>query len=135
MKKSSFAYGILWIALGLMLIGGLDSCSSKQAMAPKGKPALKTVGMASYYGKKFHRRRTASGERFNMYKLTAAHRTLPFGTIVRITHLENRRSVTVRINDRGPFTKGRIIDLSYAAAKELKMLSEGVAKVKIRIEP
>jgi len=90
-------------------------------------------GLASYYGEKFHGRKTASGEVFNMYEMTAAHRTLPFGTYVRVTNLENGRSVVVRINDRGPFAKGRIIDLSYAAAKRLGMVHSGVAKVRIEV--
>ncbi len=90
-------------------------------------------GYASYYGPKFHGRRTASGEIFNMYAYTAAHRYLPFGTIVRVTNLENGKSVIVRINDRGPFKAGRIIDLSYAAAKKIGMIKKGVVKVKIEV--
>ena len=92
-----------------------------------------TVGLASYYGHKFHGRRTASGERFNMNALTAAHPRLAFGTKVRVTNLKNNRTVQVRINDRGPFVKGRIVDLSYAAAKKIGMLSDGVVRVRITI--
>nr|WP_163329154.1 septal ring lytic transglycosylase RlpA family protein [Desulfurobacterium thermolithotrophum] len=88
-------------------------------------------GIASWYGPGFHGRRTASGEIYNMYKLTAAHKTLPLGTYVKVINLENGRSVIVKINDRGPFVRGRIIDLSYAAAKKIKMLKKGTAKVKI----
>lgn len=91
------------------------------------------TGTASYYGKKFHGRKTASGEIFNMYSLTAAHKRLPFGTIIRVTNKNNGKSVQVRINDRGPFMKGRIVDLSYQAARKLDMLKEGVAVVEIRI--
>ncbi|HHF53278.1 MAG TPA: septal ring lytic transglycosylase RlpA family protein [candidate division WOR-3 bacterium] len=91
------------------------------------------VGLASYYGRKFHGKKTASGEIFNMYKLTAAHRKLPFGTYVKVTNLENGRSVIVRINDRGPFKKNRIIDLSYEAAKRLGIISKGVARVKLEV--
>ena len=87
-------------------------------------------GEASYYGARFHGRRTASGEVFDMYALTAAHPSLPFGTIVRVTHLGNGRQVTVRINDRGPFVGGRVIDLSYAAAQEIGMISSGIAQVR-----
>ena len=90
-------------------------------------------GIASWYGKKFHGRRTANGERFDMYALTAAHRSLPFGTKVRVTNLENGRSVMVRVNDRGPFIRGRVIDLSYAAAKDLRMVRQGVVKVEITL--
>ena len=89
------------------------------------------VGIASYYGRDFHGKPTANGETFDMYALTAAHKTLPFGTKVRVTRIGNGASVVVRINDRGPFVSGRIIDLSYSAAEKLDMLDDGVAKVKI----
>jgi rare lipoprotein A len=86
---------------------------------------------ASWYGPQFQGRATASGERFDMNGLTAAHRTLPLGTQVRVRNLENGRSVVVRINDRGPYVKGRAIDLSYAAARELRMVEDGEAPVEI----
>ncbi|RUM43198.1 MAG: septal ring lytic transglycosylase RlpA family lipoprotein [Desulfurobacterium sp.] len=89
------------------------------------------VGIASWYGPGFHGKRTASGEFYNMYKLTAAHKTLPLGTYVKVINLENGKSVVVKINDRGPFVPGRIIDLSYAAAKRIGMLKKGTAKVKL----
>ena len=89
------------------------------------------IGIASWYGPGFHGRKTASGEFYNMYKLTAAHKTLPLGTYVRVINLENGKSVVVKINDRGPFVPGRIIDLSYAAAKRIGMLKKGTAKVKL----
>jgi rare lipoprotein A len=108
------------------------ACGPKRAPdSAAGVPGYEETGIASWYGGKFHGRRTASGEVYDMYELTAAHRTLPFGTVVRVTHLANRRSVEVRITDRGPFVKGRIIDLSYAAAKRLDMVREGVARVKL----
>lgn len=91
------------------------------------------VGTASYYGPGFQGRSTASGERFNMYDLTAAHRTLPFGTRVQVTNLSNGKSVTVRINDRGPFKRGRIIDLSKAAAGKIDMISSGTARVRVKV--
>lgn len=90
-------------------------------------------GVASYYAHKFHGRTTSNGEIYNMYELTAAHKTLPFNTIVRVTNLDNGRSVEVRINDRGPFVKGRIIDLSLKAAESLGMIEKGTAPVKIEI--
>lgn len=90
-------------------------------------------GRASWYGKEFHGKKTASGEKFNMYALTAAHKTLPFGTRVRVTNLANGKSVVVKINDRGPFVKGRIIDLSYAAAKKISLVGMGVVKVRLEI--
>ena len=88
-------------------------------------------GIASWYGHPYHGRRSASGEIYNMYDMTAAHRTLPFGTQVRVHDLENGRDVTVRINDRGPFVEGRIIDLSYAAAQAMGM--KGIARVRLEI--
>ncbi len=91
------------------------------------------VGVASYYGEKFHGRKTANGETFNMYKLTAAHRVLPLGTMIRVTHLTNGRRVVVKVNDRGPFIEGRVLDLSFAAALELEMVSAGTAEVMIEI--
>ena len=90
-------------------------------------------GIASYYGPGFHGKKTASGERFNMNDLTAAHKTLPFNTKVEVTNLENNKSVIVRINDRGPLKKNRIIDLSFKAAKKIGMIKSGKVKVKIKI--
>jgi len=91
------------------------------------------MGVSSYYGKKFHGRKTANGEIFNMYKLTAAHRVLPLGTHVRVTNLSNGRWVEVKVNDRGPFIEGRILDLSFAAALEIEMVQAGTARVMIEI--
>jgi len=90
-------------------------------------------GEASYYGPKFHGKKTANGEIFDMYKKSAAHRTLPFNTILEVTNLDNQKRVIVRVNDRGPFVKGRILDLSYEAAREIDMISSGVARVSVRI--
>jgi rare lipoprotein A len=92
-----------------------------------------TRGMASWYGTKFDGRRTASGERYDMRQLTAAHPTLPFGTLVQVTNVENGRQVVVRINDRGPFGRRRVIDLSYAAARELRMVGPGTARVELAV--
>jgi rare lipoprotein A len=91
------------------------------------------TGIASYYGRKFHGRRTASGELFDMDSLTAAHRTLAFGTRVRVTNLENQRDVILVITDRGPFRRGRIVDVSRRAARELGFLSAGTAPVRLEI--
>jgi rare lipoprotein A len=90
-------------------------------------------GQASFYGKKFHGRKTANGEIFNMYDKTAAHKFLPFDTILKVINLSNNKQVIVRINDRGPFVKDRILDLSFQAAKELDMITEGVTNVSIQI--
>ena len=91
----------------------------------------KEKGIASWYGKKFHGHRTSSGETYNMYAMTAAHKTLPLPTYVRVTHLENGRSVIVKVNDRGPFHDNRLIDLSYSAAKKLGVTAKGTGAVEI----
>ena len=90
-------------------------------------------GVASYYGRRFHGRQTANGERFNMRALTAAHRTLPFGSKVRVVNPRNGREVTVRINDRGPFSRGRVIDLSRAAAERIGLIRRGHARVDLEL--
>lgn len=92
-------------------------------------------GVASYYGKRFHGRKTASGTRFNMHALTAAHKRWRFGTLVKVTNKANGRSVVVKVNDRGPYIRGRSIDLSYGAARKLGMLGSGTARVRMeRVE-
>jgi len=90
-------------------------------------------GRASYYGTKFHGRKTANGEIFDMYKISAAHKQLPFGSIVEVTNMANGKVVVVRINDRGPFKAGRILDLSYQAAKAIDMIKDGVVDIKMKI--
>jgi len=97
------------------------------------RPTLFERGVASWYGADFHGRRTANGEIYDMYKLTAAHQFLPFNTIVEVENENNGRRVLVRINDRGPFVKGRIIDLSLAAARRLDMVGTGTAPVAVRV--
>jgi rare lipoprotein A len=156
-------YGQSTIVLAMLLVGCTASSSSRSLPAPaiayqdgpaprvavagrtarspvdpparQAAPVAVAIGKASYYAHRFHGRLTASGERYDMHAHTAAHRTLPFGTIVRVTHATTGRSTTVRITDRGPFIDGRIIDLSLAAAKELEMLDEGVAPVRLEILP
>lgn len=91
------------------------------------------TGTASWYGPNHDGKRTASGERFDMNAMTAAHRTLPFGTVVEVTNLENQRSVRVRINDRGPYARNRILDLSAAAARRLGIKTKGTARVRIEV--
>jgi peptidoglycan lytic transglycosylase len=125
---------LLPIVFAAILLGG--GCAHR--MAPSSSPASierhrAEKGRASWYGKAQQGQRTASGERFDMHALTAAHRTLPFGTIVRVTDLGNGRSVNVRINDRGPIRRDRIIDLSYEAARRLGFASRGTARVEITV--
>ena len=91
------------------------------------------VGLASWYGADYHGRQTASGERFDMEAFTAAHRSLPFGAWIRVTHLTTGRAVTVRINDRGPWVAGRVVDLSRRAAQALGILGDGVARVQVEV--
>jgi len=107
------------------------SAPAKPAAKPAAEPSYQAKGKASYYASRHHGRRTASGERLNNNAFTAAHRELPFGTKVKVTNLANERSVVVRITDRGPHTRGRLIDLSQAAARELGMLRAGVAQVRV----
>ena len=90
-------------------------------------------GISSYYGPKFHGKLTANGEVFDMYGLTAAHKTLPLNTIVRVTNLENEKNLILRINDRGPYVGDRILDCSYGAAKKLDFVNKGITKVKIEV--
>jgi rare lipoprotein A len=101
--------------------------------SPAATPTLS--GIASWYGPGFHGRQTANGERYNMYELTAAHRSLPFGTKVRVTNRANGKSVVVRINDRGPYVGKRVIDLSRGAAQVVNMTEAGIVPVKLDVLP
>ncbi len=100
---------------------------------PKHDPAYDATGLASFYGKAHHGNQTANGERFNMNALSAAHTTLPLPSCVKVTNLRNNKSIILRVNDRGPFVKGRIIDVSYAAAKELDFIGAGLTEVRVQI--
>ncbi len=124
---------MLALLLVLVSLVGCGSGPKSQKRSADTPMAYTATGIASYYGRKFHGRRTANGERFDMHAMTAAHPSLPFGTRVRVTRLSTGRQVTVRINDRGPFVKGRIIDLSYAAAKQLGMLADGLTRVRLTV--
>ena len=119
------------IFVGIISLAFLFSCSVKKKSETPNKIYQK--GEASWYGPGFNGKKTASGETFNMYKLTAAHKKLPFGTKVKVTNLQNGKSVIVIINDRGPFVKGRIIDLSKKAAQQIGLIQAGHAPVSIVI--
>jgi rare lipoprotein A len=121
MRKS-----ILFLALILSLLAA-------DVFASAALSVYKSSAVASYYADKYHGRKTSNGEVFNMYDLTAAHKSLPFNTKVKVTNLSNGKSVVVRINDRGPFVKGREIDLSKAAAVKIGMIKSGTAKVSLEI--
>jgi rare lipoprotein A len=123
------ATAIVWVFLSF-----LHGCAG--LTDPRVEPnwsGYEETGVASYYARKFHNRTTASGERLNNNSMTAAHRTLPFGTDVIVRNINNGKSVQVRINDRGPFVEGRIIDLTRAAFAQIADLDRGLAKVEIRV--
>src|SRR5437867_3826048 len=120
------------IALVALLLFSASACSLARPSGPTLAAGRAQVGSASWYGKRHQGNRTASGERFDEYAMTAAHPTLPFGTRLRVTNLENRRSAIVRVNDRGPFVDGRVIDLSLSAARALGITEDGVARVSLR---
>jgi rare lipoprotein A len=126
---AGFECRLIFIGLGLMLFSG---CRVRQQYFPEGNVQ---TGEASWYGAEFHGQPTSSREIYDMNDLTAAHNTLPLGTFVMVTNLSNGKSIVVRINDRGPFVKGRVIDLSYAAAKALDMVGPGTAPVRIEALP
>ncbi|NOZ89873.1 MAG: septal ring lytic transglycosylase RlpA family protein [Epsilonproteobacteria bacterium] len=140
--KNSITVGLSLVTL-FMLSGcvakttGLSSSSTLQDSYKKTTASKEfqkvTYGQASYYSRDFNGKKTASGEIYNMYAKTAAHKTLPFNTMVRVTDLVTNKSDIVRINDRGPYAKGRVIDLSYASAKKLGLVNRGVTDVKIEI--
>jgi rare lipoprotein A len=128
--------GRLALALSLAIFV-LSGCAKKHRVAAPSAPApqihSEETGLASWYGHPYHGRAASNGEIYDMEKLTAAHRTLPFGTWVHVTNLANHKSVDVRIIDRGPFINGRIIDLSHAAAQAIDLIGPGVAEVRLDI--
>lgn len=127
----------LRLLLSLLLLCVLCSCANTRhrphypPMPPKAVSNYHEVGMASYYSDDLHHGKTASGERYNKHAFTCSHRKLPFGTKLRVTNLSNNRSVIVTVNDRGPFNKKFLIDLSKAAAKKLDFVAKGITKVRV----
>ncbi len=119
----------MWRPLSALALFTLLAGCASHDIDPRG---YDETGTASFYGSRHHGKRTASGEPFDQHALTAAHRSLPFGTRVQVTNLKNQRSVVVRINDRGPHTRGRLIDLSRAAAQRLDMIRSGTARVRVQ---
>lgn len=117
----------------LLLLLAAGACTTTRPQIPNRGLEPHQRGVASWYGQDFHGRRTANGERYDMNQLTAAHPTLPFGTLVEVRNLHNGRAVVVRINDRGPFAKRRVIDLSYGAAREIGLVGPGTAPVEISV--
>jgi len=119
------------MALGLGVMGGCAARVARPTPPSSSPRAWLEEGLASYYGPGFEGRPTASGEKFNPQALTAAHRTLPFGSCLRVVDMESGRSVEVRVNDRGPFVQGRVVDVSLAAAKKLGLVEKGLARVRL----
>lgn len=160
--RAVFVFALCLFVLGLVgcgpktaPLGSIPPAPGKKAPAPKGKggtyrpytingqtyyplgsaDGYVETGMASWYGRDFHGRKTANGERYDMYQMTAAHRILPMHTRLVVTNLQNGRRAEVRVNDRGPFVKNRIIDLSYAAASALGVVGPGTARVRLESVP
>ncbi|MGQ9645969.1 MAG: septal ring lytic transglycosylase RlpA family protein [Thermodesulfobacteriota bacterium] len=145
MKRGNHPHFFILGMIGSMLLMNLlPACASRRPVvmerplpplepriAKKEIPGGAQYGIASWYGKDFHGKPTSSGEIYDMYQLTCAHNTLPLGTMVMVTHLENGKSVELKVNDRGPFVKDRIIDISYAAAQIIGMYEKGTAYVKV----
>lgn len=150
LRRAAACALLLWVCLGLAACSSIiylpRSGGGDTASGPRGKPytvrgktyrpllsaeGFREEGVASWYGRDFHGKKTANGEIYNMYAMTAAHKILPLGVNVRVTHLANGRSIVVRVNDRGPFVDGRVIDLSYTAATKLNMIGSGTARVRI----
>lgn len=123
--------GAVLSLLPLLAAFELLACSAHRYVRPR--PGAQQRGTASWYGGEFHGRATSSGETFDMNGLTAAHRDLPLGTVIEVTNLGNGRQVQVRVNDRGPFVRNRILDLSFGAAKAIDMVGSGLAEVELRV--
>jgi rare lipoprotein A len=122
------------VGLGLVVCALTTACASSKAPRPPAAPpapGTRIVGLASWYGPRHQGHATASGETYDVNQLTAAHRTIPFGTRLRVTNVENGRSVVVRVNDRGPWKENRVLDVSLAAARALGMVGDGVTRVEI----
>ena len=141
-SRQKYRFPVAEALLLLLLTQGCSLVGSPSASTPRPIPSAPPasglvgwtqIGVASWYGEPFHGRRTASGEVYDMEGLTAAHQTLPFGTRVRVENLDNGVIITVRINDRGPFAKGRILDVSRRGARELGMVGPGTARVRITV--
>lgn len=139
-RNRSICFRCPGIAVLILALSAASGCTGSaprfatksEAGAPSTEP-LVLEGTASYYADEFHGRQTSNGETYDMHALTAAHRTLPFNTLLKVTNLGNGRSIVVRVNDRGPFKEGRIVDLSYEAARRLEMIGPGTALVRLQI--
>ncbi|HSL82322.1 MAG TPA: septal ring lytic transglycosylase RlpA family protein [Thermoanaerobaculia bacterium] len=133
LRTDRFRLAVLAGSSFLLLVALLVGCSGHRR--PADAPRVVETGTASWYGGKFHGRLTANGERYDMHGMTAAHKTLPFGTVLEVRNLDNGKVCRVRVNDRGPFVRGRIVDVSYAAAQTLGMIGPGTARVELAVVP
>ena len=131
LTKQRQTHQLLLTLVVLSLLYSLSCATGRRAR--EGQVGFTERGLASWYGPGFHGRATASGETYDMYDHTAAHKTLPLGTVVEVRNRDNGRQTKVRINDRGPFVRGRVIDLSYSAARDLDMLGPGTALIELRV--
>jgi peptidoglycan lytic transglycosylase len=132
MPRARHSRSVFALASAVAIVVATLGCATTSTLAA-GRRKVE-VGLASYYGRAHDGQRTASGEPFDMSRMTAAHRSLPFGTRVRVKNLDNGREAVVRINDRGPFRRGRVIDVSLAAARKLGFVGRGIARVRVTIE-
>ena len=139
-KSSNFIYFFKFFLLLIFVncsssprYGSSDYSPKNNSYSKIKKNKKVIIGESSFYADDFHGKITANGETYDMYGLTAAHKTLPLNTIIRVTNLSNKKSITLRVNDRGPYVKGRILDCSYGAAIKLDFINQGVAKVKIEV--
>jgi rare lipoprotein A len=132
-RQLSVSLALAWTLSAIGCATTRPTSTIREVPPPRAGVTGVLEGKASWYGREQHGHLTASGERFNMYELTAAHRTLHLGTRVRVINLRNGRSVIVRINDRGPYSRGRVIDVSYAAARALDMLNAGIVPVRLEV--
>ena len=123
----------LFLSISVILVALCSCAAPKYRYYPEPSYREVETGVGSWYGSDFHGKPTSSGEIYNMYDLTAAHKILPLGTYAMVTNLDNRRAVEVKINDRGPFIEGRVIDLSFAAARALDMVDCGIAMVRVEV--
>jgi len=135
--KDNIRGSIGWLLLALVVssCGASPRFTTREGLAGRiqGSSKHQLAGVATYYAEEFHGRKTASGEVYDMHDLTAAHRTLPFNTKLRVTNVANGKSVVVRVNDRGPFKDNRVIDLSYEAAKHIGLVTDGTARVELEV--
>jgi peptidoglycan lytic transglycosylase len=131
MTRRRLCGSFVLVVLALATVGCATARRTSVPGSAGPEPGTRIDGMASWYGQQHQGRPTASGEAYDMNKLTAAHRTLPFGTRLRVTNIENGKSVVVRVNDRGPHVPGRVLDLSYRAAQALGMTDAGMARVEV----